>query len=185
MTLKVAFPTLFGIARVKDASVVDNLEFLGDSNHWNVSFTREAHDFVSFFQALHLVKVSRGNEDKLWWVSSKKGLFKVKSFFYSLAISGSSRFSWRSVWPTQAPSRASFFVRFAALGKIFTLDNLRKRHVIMINRCYMCKRTGESVDHLLLHCDVASSLWSSLFSRFGMSWVMPRRVIDLLVGGPL
>jgi hypothetical protein len=24
----------------------------------------------------------------------------------------------------------------------------------VIDRCYMCKKTGESVDHLLLHCDV-------------------------------
>jgi hypothetical protein len=61
---------LFGISRVKDASVANNLEFLGDSNQWNVSFIREAHDwevddFVSFFQALHSVKVSRGSEDKL------------------------------------------------------------------------------------------------------------------------
>jgi hypothetical protein len=61
--LKVAFPALFGIARVKDASIADNLEFLGDSNQWNVSFIREAHDwevddFVSFFQALHSVKVA-------------------------------------------------------------------------------------------------------------------------------
>jgi hypothetical protein len=37
----VAFPSLFDIARVNDASVADNLEFLGDSNQWNVSFTRE------------------------------------------------------------------------------------------------------------------------------------------------
>jgi hypothetical protein len=150
-----------------------------------VSFIREAldwevDDFVSFFQALHSVKVSRGSEDKLWWVSSKKGLFKIKSFFYSLASTGSSRFRWRSVWRTQAPSRAAFFVWSAALSKILTLDNLRMRHVVMINRCYMCKKTGESVDHLLLHCDVAFAFWSSLFSCFGMSWVMPKRVVDLL-----
>jgi hypothetical protein len=86
--------------------------------------------------------VSRGNEDKLWWVFSKKGLFKVKSSFYSLACSGSSRFPWSRVWRTQAPSRAAFLLWFAALGKILTLDNLKKRHVIMINKCYMCKKTG-------------------------------------------
>jgi hypothetical protein len=45
----------------------------------------------------------------------------------------------------------------------------------------MCKKTRESVDHLLLHCDVASALWSYLSSCFGMSWVMPKRIIDLLV----
>jgi hypothetical protein len=83
-------------------------------------------------------------------------------------------------WRTQAPSRAAFFSWLAALGKSLTLDNLRKRHVIVINRCCICKKTKESVDHLLLHFDVAFALWNTIFSRFGMSWVMPRRVIDLL-----
>jgi hypothetical protein len=124
--------------------------------------------------------VSRSSEDKLWWVSSKKCLFKVKSFFYSLACTGSSCFPWRSVWRTQGPSRAAFFLCSTALGKILSLDNLRKRHVIVIYRCYICKKTGESVDHLLLYCDVASALWSSLFSCFGMSWVMPRWIVNLL-----
>jgi hypothetical protein len=127
-----------------DTAITDNLEFWGNSNQWNVSFTREAHDwevddFVSFFQVLHSVKVSRGSEEKLWWVSSKKGLFKVKSFC-SLTCSGSSRFPWKRVWHTQAPSRAAFFVWYATLGKILTLDNLKKQHVIMIKRCYVCKK---------------------------------------------
>jgi hypothetical protein len=43
----------------------------------------------------------------------------------------------------------------------------------------MCKRDRESVDHLLLHYDVASTLWGVLFSRFEVSWIMPRWVIDL------
>jgi hypothetical protein len=69
-----------------------------------------AHDwevgvFASFFQVLHLVKVSRDRADRLWWVSFKKGLFKVKSFFISLACSDSSGFLWKSVWRTQALSR--------------------------------------------------------------------------------
>jgi hypothetical protein len=74
---------------VKDASVADNMEVFGDSTQWNVSFVREAHDwevgvFASFFQVLHLAMMSRDRTDRLWWVFSKKGLFKVKSFFSSL-----------------------------------------------------------------------------------------------------
>jgi hypothetical protein len=42
------------------------------------------------------------------------------------------------------------------------------------------ERNGESVDYLLLHCDVASSIWSAFFSCFGLSWVMHRSVVDLL-----
>jgi hypothetical protein len=71
IALKVAFPALFGIARLKDAVVADNLERLGDSFQWNVSFIREVHDwevdvFASFFQLLHSVKVNRDNKESLW-----------------------------------------------------------------------------------------------------------------------
>jgi hypothetical protein len=109
-----------------------------------VSFVREAHDWevgvlASFFQVLHSVKVSRDRVDRLWWVSSKKGLFKVKSF-RSLACSDSSGFPWKSVWWTQAPLRAAFFAWSVALDKILTVDNLRKRHIIIVDRCCLCKR---------------------------------------------
>jgi hypothetical protein len=60
------------------------------------------------------------------------------------------------------------------------VDNLRKRHIIIVDKCCLCKRDGESVDHLLLHCDVASALWDNIFTRFSMSWVMPKRVINLI-----
>ena len=45
MVLEIAFPVLFGIACVKDASVAANLELLGGSNQWNVRFSRETHDW--------------------------------------------------------------------------------------------------------------------------------------------
>ena len=40
----------------------------------------------------------------------------------------------------------------------------------------MCKVTGESVDHLLLHCPYAKELWDMVFVLFGIHWVMPRSV---------
>ena len=90
--LKVVFLVLYGIARGKNAFVAANMEMLGGSNRWNVSFIREAHDweleiFASFLQVLHSVRVRQGCEDRLWWISSKRGLFKVKpSFFPWLAM---------------------------------------------------------------------------------------------------
>jgi len=103
MVLKEAFPVLFGIARMKDASVADNMEVLSSSIQWNVSFVREAHDwevdvFASFFQVLHLAMVSRDHADRLRWVLSKKGVFKVKSYFSSLASCEGRHFPWKSVW---------------------------------------------------------------------------------------
>ena len=44
----------------------------------------------------------------------------------------------------------------------------------------MCKRCGESVDNLLLHCSISYEMWSMIFCLFGICWVMPKRVVDLL-----
>ena len=76
------------------------------------------------------------------------------------------------MWQSKVPPRVAFVSWSTALGKILTTDNLRKRSIIDLDRCYMCKRCGESVDHLLLHCPIASELWSLVFCLFGIHWVM-------------
>jgi hypothetical protein len=44
----------------------------------------------------------------------------------------------------------------------------------------MCKTCGESFYHLFLHCMVATKLWSMILQLFGVGWVMPRSVIEML-----
>jgi hypothetical protein len=44
----------------------------------------------------------------------------------------------------------------------------------------MCKKSRESIDHLLFYCKIARELRSLLFHLFGVDWVMPRRVRELL-----
>ena len=43
----------------------------------------------------------------------------------------------------------------------------------------MCKCNSESVNHLFLHCPVASEVWDMVFGLFGVSWVMPLFVVGL------
>jgi hypothetical protein len=90
------------VSLAKDASIVAKLEFLGSSNRWNVNFARAMHNwevdvFASFLQVLHSVRMRRGCEDQLWWAPSKRGVFKVKSFYSSLASPEGSRFPWKNV----------------------------------------------------------------------------------------
>jgi hypothetical protein len=83
------------------------------------------------------------------------------------------------VWRTKSPPRAAFFVWSAAFEKILTLNNLRKQQAVVINKRFMCKKDGESIDHLLLHCEVAHASWCNILSWLGLSWVMPSSVLDL------
>jgi hypothetical protein len=70
--------------------------------------------------------------------------------------------------------RAPFFACTTALGKILTLG---KCYIIVVDLCCLCKKSGETVDHLLLHCELVSALWN-FFGLFGLVF-MPRRVRDL------
>ena len=68
-----------------------------------------------------------------------------------------------------------------ALGKILTINNLQKQHIIMVDWCIMCKKDRESMNHFLLHCEVACTIWNVFFNRFRLSGVMPRWVVNLFV----
>jgi hypothetical protein len=99
---------------------------------------------------------------------------------HTFSTHGLASFPWKSVWKSKAPPRVAFFVWTAVHSKILTLDNLGRRGLVVVNRCWLCEADGESVDHLLLHCAVARDLWITFFARFGLCWVMPRSVKELL-----
>jgi hypothetical protein len=49
----------------------------------------------------------------------------------------------------------------------------------VVEWCCMYK-TRKSIDHLFHHCEVARELWSTMFSLFGVEWVMPRNVVRVV-----
>jgi hypothetical protein len=178
------FPGLYGLASNKEASIADNLELVSGYRQWNISFLRSLNDWevdelASLYSLLYSYNLGDG-ADKIWWIPNRRGKFEVRSFYTILTSSVNIHFPWKSIWRTKAPPRVAFFVWSAALGKILTLDNLRKKNLVLVNRCGMCKKEEESIDHLLLHCESAQFLWSAFFRRFGLAWVMPRGVVDLM-----
>jgi hypothetical protein len=167
------YPGLFSIASNKEDSIANNLGMVSGSCQWNVCFTRSLNDWevdelASLYSLLYSCN-SDGGGDKICWVHNKKGKFEVRSFYNEIISKASRPFPWKSIWRTKAPPRVAFFVWSAALGKILTLDNLRKKNMVLINRCGMCKRDEETVDHLLIHCEWAQVLWNAFFNHFGLA----------------
>jgi hypothetical protein len=68
------------------------------------------------------------------------------------------------------------------LGKILTAENLRKRNIVIVSWCCMCKADGETIDHLFIHCPVAKELWDGVLHHFEVSWVLPSQVKELIEG---
>lgn len=179
MSLSIAW--LYCLAQVPEGSVADHLQYSGTIWHWDIEFSRPFQDWElvavsSFMELLYSCSIRWGSPDSLRWRQSHRKPFTVRSYYSILMQPTHSPFPWRCVWKSKVPSRVAFFIWTAALGKIVTVDNLRKRRAIIIDWCCMCKSNGENVNHLLLHCSVAQELWMLVFALFGISWVMPRDV---------
>ena len=84
--------------------------------------------------------------------------------------------------PYGDPRTLREFVWIAARRKILTAKNLIKIFFSMVSWCCMCHCSKETVDHLLIHCNMAFELWSFIFRMFGVQWVLQENVLDLLCG---
>ena len=64
-------------------------------------------------------------------------------------------------------------LQFFSLGKVFGLLRFLRGWLFFLwtGIGCMCHNNGELVDHLLIHCDIASPLWGVALQMFGIQWV--------------
>jgi hypothetical protein len=153
--------------------------------HWDLTFTRYIQDWESeaLMQLIEILYAKAGigsGIDAIRWGAAKSKSFTVASYYRALSGMYNGSFPWKLIWKSRAPPRVAFFLWTATLGRILTIDNLRKRNVMVLDWCCMCKKGAESVEHLLLHCPFAGEIWSMVFGLFGIVWVMPRTILELL-----
>jgi hypothetical protein len=65
-------------------------------------------------------------------------------------------------------------------GKFLKMDNLMRRGYALAGWCCMYRGNGQMVDHLFLHCPKVVGLWNFVFQSYGVVWVLPGQVKDLL-----
>lgn len=78
-------------------------------------------------------------------------------------------------------SNSAFYRNLWCHLKLLSFVGLRllwKCGLVVMNWCYMFK-SGESIDHLLLHYEAIRMLWAEIFNRTELAWVRPKRVVDL------
>ena len=134
--LKLSFPDLFSIARDKEAAIADIMSFGLGGLHWDLSFSRNMHDWelenlTSFMDLIYATSLNGRGEDCLCWDCPSNHKFAVKKYYRSLSPHSSIFFPWKLIWKAKVPSCVAFFSWTATLGKVLTIDKLRKRGFII------------------------------------------------------
>ena len=115
--LQLTFPSVYGIASNKGASVASSLEWLGIEKRrsWDVHFIWRHNDWEmggvdDFLRSLDSNLPPSVNGDRMRWKLTKNEDFDIRSFYNKLRNSLPIIFPWKSVWKVKVPRRISFFV---------------------------------------------------------------------------
>jgi len=121
------------------------------------------------------------------WRLEESGNFTVKSSYDKLESSILLEDKWREeerkvfscLWKSPAPSKVVAFSWKAILNRIPSRLNLALRNVLpeeVETRCVLCGEGEESTLHLMLHCEVASKVWSKLMTWMEVWFINPPNI---------
>ena len=64
-----------------------------------------------------------------------------------------------------------------------TLNQLKRREFsLAANRCPLCEKEDENIEHFLIHCPMVWGILTFLLAAMGVAWVPPLLVKDLIIG---
>ncbi|MFS7993461.1 putative reverse transcriptase zinc-binding domain-containing protein [Helianthus anomalus] len=102
-----------------------------------------------------------GKEDSWKWLGDKSDSFSVASvrgWMHEDLEVVNNYVKW-------VPSKCSIFMWGAEMNKLPTLDARRRRNIqIDSSTCSLCETADETVEHLLIGCEVANAIWSFVAS---------------------
>ncbi|CAL5358449.1 unnamed protein product [Camellia sinensis] len=128
----------------------------------------------------------RGNvTDKLKWMADPTGVFSVSSAYHWCESSLGSTFRiTECIWKNVAPPKVQFFGWLAWKRRIKTSNYLQRMGILENSsslHCVFCNEEGETDNHVLLHCPCVWVVWSKIMRWWGIQWVIPKSVDELLL----
>ena len=138
---------------------------------------------VEFLHILESNIPSTENGDCMRWTLKKNGEFDIRSYYNELWGPFSIVFPWKGIWRVKASRQVSpsCFVWTTAWDNILTVT-IWEVGLLLLWTGVSCAIVVGRLDHLVCHCEKAHQLWCFVFRSFGVSWVLPSMVSDILFG---
>lgn len=128
---------------------------------WVVSSRRglrqsEELEYASLLSLLSNVFICSGEVDFYIWKPSPSSIFSTKSFSRGFKEEPNIKHFSSLVRVSLAPPRVEAFWLLAVSRKVYIVDFIRRRGILLessSNLCQLCGLDREAIDRLFLHCD--------------------------------
>lgn len=124
-------------------------------------------DYLEVWQRVQGIQLQVQVPDAFSWAWEPNGQFSIRSAY-------AARFVGREVapmadftWQSQAHLKCRFFTWLAMRNRCWTSDQLARRGLPHQDACPFCDQEDETIDHILLTCVFARTVWRTLCSALG------------------
>ncbi|CAN0926381.1 LINE-1 reverse transcriptase homolog [Linum grandiflorum] len=184
-----AYPRIVAAAQSLDTNISDLCSF-NDRWIWNIPLSTtlrggaltEWQHLLNRLASMPADFLTAG-PDSIVWPLEISSVFSVKSLRLALTsekFPGEIRFPHSTIWNKGAPSKVQCFCWQVYLGKIASQDNLQKRGFLLANRCVLCYKELESIDHMFLSCEFTMSIWRKTSSALSIHGPLSSSVCDVI-----
>ncbi|CAN1313552.1 Putative ribonuclease H protein At1g65750 [Linum perenne] len=116
------------------------------------------------------------------WPLLSSGRFSVGSLRRALTtirFPGDQTYPSKFIWTSGVPPKIKAFCWMLSHSKIATTDNLQTKGFQTANRCALCCRESESINHLFLLCDFSVEVWNRISSKLSIHGPLGNCIIDV------
>jgi hypothetical protein len=78
------------------------------------------------------------------------------------------------IWKTWAPPKCRIFLWLVSHKRCWTADRLERHGLPHPEKCPLCDRENEDIDHLLVSCVFARQFWYHLLRQVGLHLLAPQ-----------
>ncbi|GJZ25676.1 RNA-directed DNA polymerase, eukaryota [Tanacetum coccineum] len=120
----------------------------------------EKEQWVALLSLLE-THVSSNQGDRWIWTGDGDGIYSVKCGRNLIDKGTLCLDTYATRWLKEMPAKVNIFIWRMLLNKLPTLMNLMTRGItVQSNKCGICDTGDETINHLMLHCDLAWDVWA-------------------------
>jgi hypothetical protein len=129
--------------------------------------------FLQLWTQVQSITLAPNELDSFSWKFSASGSYSTRETYLACFAGRTALPAAREVWCSFAPLKHKFFGWLAIQDRCWTSDRLARRGLPNHGTCPLCELVDESIDHLLLQCPYARSVWFRLLRVQGLQRLTP------------
>jgi hypothetical protein len=130
--------------------------------------------FLHLWPCIQATSTCADTSDSFRWKFSASGDYSTRDTYLACFEGHTALPAAKQVWLSFAPGRQKFFGWLAIQDRCWTSDRLARRGLPNNGVCPLCERHDEDINHLLLQCLYARSVWFRVLRPLDLHRLTPR-----------